>query len=329
MEGTFGDPANHGIIPWYLFNTTDASTYILDYLTSGAANISRTNGTTSGSILYNWAEVCQNPKAVFLTATAFVPCLLYPNVTRNVDNGTLPANLSAIGFSSNEKASVFTSRIPTCLAAYRASQSDYAIRNDGICDTEFETTTFFDQNFLLLVSVDGMLPVVATLYTLMAFGKSTIKVVGGTWPYACGSYGPSSFCAGIGLNKVYGSHSTPFLIIMIIMDIITALMVLWELLNDTQFLKSKDQISLWSKGTELVARWITPRKNRPPGFEGAGLDVFNRRLRCIRVTAGAVFHLVVVVPCILRCLGAEIYVFVEIFKSPYVYLKDWGFGQIV
>jgi len=92
----------------------------------------------------------------------------------------------------------------------------------------FASTAWVDQNFLLLVSADGLVPVVLTCYTIMTFGtkswyiivltvitvvlssitggsvsrhflkvdqESAIpKVGGGSWPAACGGLGPIGIC---------------------------------------------------------------------------------------------------------------------------------------
>jgi hypothetical protein len=147
MAGTFYDPANNlgfipsylfnatannlGFIPSYLFNATDASTYIFDYLKVDY-HYNFGAGITSDGHIVNWTKVCSTPGWIFLGNGPLIGCLLYPNVTRNIRDGSLPTNLTDIGFSSNAVASYVRSIYPTCLATYCASQPDCAARD--VCD---------------------------------------------------------------------------------------------------------------------------------------------------------------------------------------------------
>jgi hypothetical protein len=93
----------------------------------------------------------------------------------------------------------------------------------------FASTTWTDKNFLLLVSADGLAPVVLTFYTIMTFGTKSWYVIvltvitvvlssitggvvcqgflhsditltnhfpvnTGSWPVACGRDGPNAIC---------------------------------------------------------------------------------------------------------------------------------------
>jgi hypothetical protein len=76
--------------------------------------------------------MCSNPSKIFLAPGFFIGCLLYPNVTRNIKDGSLPSNLTDIGFTSDAVALSVRSIIPTCLATYCASQTNCAASD--MCD---------------------------------------------------------------------------------------------------------------------------------------------------------------------------------------------------
>jgi hypothetical protein len=115
------------VIPQYLFDAPDASTHIFEYLNT----YNSTSGFGgSGTPFYtqsNWTS-CEAPGLVFSSAPLFTGCLLYPNVTRNVNNGTLPESLKEIGFGSTDLSLHIQSAITTCFAAYCA-------RSDNCRDT--------------------------------------------------------------------------------------------------------------------------------------------------------------------------------------------------
>jgi len=114
-------------VPAFLFTAPDASTHIFEFLSDlNLQGFFNTPGVLESSVL-NWTDFCSNPSFVFLGYDGFLGCLLYPNVTRNVRDGILPANLSDVGFSPPNTTANAVSRevrsiIPTCLVAYCASQ---------------------------------------------------------------------------------------------------------------------------------------------------------------------------------------------------------------
>jgi hypothetical protein len=131
MAGTYDDPTNaNGVIPWYLFNTTDASTHISEFLETYNTSSASANGslyTTS-----DWLEQCSNQGNVFIGPPIFTGCLLYNNVTRNVINGSLPKNLTDLGFTSTTQGALLRSGIATCLATFCAGFGSCASTN--VCD---------------------------------------------------------------------------------------------------------------------------------------------------------------------------------------------------
>jgi len=129
MAGTFDDPANSlGVIPSFLFNATDASTHIFDLLTGSNSwtNVSRANVT-------DWTESCNGSDHIFSGTLHFLGCLLYPNISRNIQDGSLSTNLTQIGFLPANQTGInltasgvstwIRSIYPTCLVAYCAPQS--------------------------------------------------------------------------------------------------------------------------------------------------------------------------------------------------------------
>jgi hypothetical protein len=141
MAGTYEDPTNaRGVIPWYLFNTTDASTHIAEFLETYNSSFGGI-----GSSLYttaDWTAKCSNPANVFIGAPTFVGCLLYHNVTRNVINGSLPADLTDIGFTSTAVGLQVRSEITTCLATSCAGL-DYCASTSA-CDVGSLLTNGFE-----------------------------------------------------------------------------------------------------------------------------------------------------------------------------------------
>jgi hypothetical protein len=99
LSGTYGDPANaHGMIPPYLFDTTDASTYIFDYLATYNNSHFFAGDTSSFYTQSNWTIPCSSPSIFLSSVVLFLGCLLYPNVTGNAIDASLPSNLTDLGF---------------------------------------------------------------------------------------------------------------------------------------------------------------------------------------------------------------------------------------
>jgi hypothetical protein len=122
-------------IPSYLFNSTDASNHIFELLTDPAYlwDYSGPGISSPDHYVTNWTTLCSAPQMVFLSRGPLIGCLLYPNVTRNVKDGSLPNNLTDIGFSSNAAALNVRSLFSTCLITYCASQTNCATSN--ACDS--------------------------------------------------------------------------------------------------------------------------------------------------------------------------------------------------
>jgi len=116
-----------------IFNATDATADISHFINESLYTGQYTyNGTVT-----NWTEVCSYPGNPFHGVYLFVGCLLYPNVTRNILNGTLSViqgntNLTAVGFTSLDIASSIRSIYSTCLPTYCASDPGCAAAN--VCD---------------------------------------------------------------------------------------------------------------------------------------------------------------------------------------------------
>jgi hypothetical protein len=213
------------------------------------------------------------------------------------------------------------------------------------------SVTLADQYFLLLVSIDGLIPVLMTLYTLMAFGEKswymialsattvllssvtggyiTFQVLrpfsdpwyvtGGNWPAICGSTGPAAICNGIGVNfeEAYFVGATQYYLIgLVILDTIALLLFLWKICTDST--------QLWHQGF----RWTAKRLGYSDLLAG-DMSVEDRNItRNIRKIIRVVLHSLVVLS-LLACFGIECYVFVSVFSSPFIDIKSWGFGQIV
>jgi hypothetical protein len=133
---SYEDPTNAaGVIPSYLFNSTDASTHIYEYLAAynepnnqGFGNTSSANYTVS-----DWSVTCSEPWRVFMAPSVFVGCLLYSNVTRNVMQGSLPTNLTTLGFTSPDVGLQLRSGIATCLSGFCTTSSGDCPSTDA-CD---------------------------------------------------------------------------------------------------------------------------------------------------------------------------------------------------
>ncbi len=237
--------------------------------------------------------------------------------------------------------------INSALAEFHKAQCYFAIAlqiaSCVILLTNIASTTAIDQSFLLLVAVDGLIPIVLTLYTLMMFGKKSwymiilsvisvglasgtggylLKYVvdatsslanGGTWPASCNDIGPQALCLPIGPNSAGGSFNVIGLTlgVIVIADIITFLLVLWKVL-DSPF-------QMWP----AARGWFANR------LASGGSSLYRPRQGRFQSVTRTCFHLFVTLG-ILVTLGMEFFIFTEIFFfSPYVNFQDWSFGQIV
>jgi hypothetical protein len=120
-------------VPSYLFTSPDASLHVFDFLSDPNFGAAFNGDGISEGRVSNWTNYCGINVNVALGYGPFVGCLLYPNVTRHVRDGTLPANLTDIGFAvpgnintENLLSRSLQSHIPTCLVSYCASQPDCA-----------------------------------------------------------------------------------------------------------------------------------------------------------------------------------------------------------
>jgi len=225
--------------------------------------------------------------------------------------------------------------------------------------SNLRATNYNDQNFLLLVSLNGLIPVVLNLYTLMTFGKkswymiflSVITVLlasvtggylathviraqgpddsitsrnagGGDWPSACGNNAPDTFCSGLGPNMVsYMDSKIAFLSMLPILDATTGLLVLWKVLTDST--------TAWDTATRWLANKLAgqqgdyhhvAKKDRSPAY--------THHLRRIHSVSRIICHFMAA-SGILVCLAVEFYYFNAIFKGHFVDFNSWSFGQIV
>ena len=217
------------------------------------------------------------------------------------------------------------------------------------------SATPLDKHFLLLVSANGLIPVVLTFYTLMTFGEKswymivlsgvavllssgtgTALVVDnlgdvgpaseiGNWP-SCGYNSPINICDGIGAYAIANQEinteqaSQAYKIIMAITTTITAFLVLWKVITEST--------TMWVKMSEWVAQRVAIRIKRPHVATEVGLTRHKRALRIIERITKVVLHSLVV-SSLLTCLGIELFYFEQVFETPYVETTTWGFGQIV
>jgi hypothetical protein len=209
---------------------------------------------------------------------------------------------------------------------------------------------FVDQNFLLLVSLDGLLPVTLSLYTLMTFGKRSWYMIGlsvvsavlstangvhitrnfasytdvpGLGPAACGGVGPAGLCYAIGRNsEIFQEDVTSFYykLIMGITDIFMGCLVLWKILTE-----STPWWSVWIKG---LAKILTAGMKSTSGFTSDETHRSNRLNHRIQFWTAVFFHFIIVAGMLI-CLGIVFSLFQQVLASPYVDAKSWGFGQIV
>ena len=144
LEGTYNDPANTNlnlskdtnsrIIPSFLFEDSDPSEFIFDYIINQPPNVAAVFNTTTAV----WPEICSDPEQIFGDASVlgtFVGCLLYANVTRDIANGSLITNLTDSTFVTDNSTAISTfvrSTYTTCLAGFCAGRAECAA--DNICD---------------------------------------------------------------------------------------------------------------------------------------------------------------------------------------------------
>ena len=195
-------------------------------------------------------------------------------------------------------------------------------------------TSYSDMHFLYFVAVDGLFPIIITLYTLMTFGKkswymislSGISIIlssimgghlsfsirdmtrngstgGGSWPDICGGVGPTTLCNGVGSNAVtYGSVVSAFLYAMVAIDVLFFLFIVWKLFTETT--------NLWESGTRGISR------------------VFKANPRWLRRCITYFLH-VLAIALIIFFLALDMHYFHLTFQGPFVDFTGWSFGQIV
>jgi hypothetical protein len=214
-----------------------------------------------------------------------------------------------------------------------------------------------DQDFLLMVAVDGGLPVVLTLYTLMTFGKRSWYMIGlsvisvvlstfngthitrsfssytdvkGLGPAACGGVGPAGLCIGLGANdSIIDSSiaSNDYFLVMGIVDFFAGCLVIWKILTEST--------NWWSVASSAVvkriAKMLVPLVGRIRPTSGLPADKvrrFNKINRLLKLSIIGFLHFFIVA-LLLCCMGLEFFMFETLLTSPYVDTKSWGFGQIV
>ena len=102
MSEVFSSAERGTEIPPYLFNATDASSHISDFLSNPRYGHGFHGFGTSGGSVSNWTNFCSDHYGTAVLGYGpLLGCLLLPNVTRGIQDGTLPANLTDIGFSSS------------------------------------------------------------------------------------------------------------------------------------------------------------------------------------------------------------------------------------
>jgi hypothetical protein len=219
--------------------------------------------------------------------------------------------------------------------------------------TDLDATSWINQNFLLLVSVDGLVPIVLTLYTLMTYGQKSWYIIilsvttvvlsaisGGLLASkmlpieterrqtldvvvrsgdqaACGGVGPFQICQNLGPNVTANPNlAKRYLIAMCILVVVTALLVLWKIVTETTTIGTT--MSAW------LARMLTPGGN----YDAVNEDqrrIYERSLRRVLSMSRRLFHGVVTL-CILGVLVAELY---EVNFGLSRVVPEWSFGQIV
>jgi hypothetical protein len=214
-----------------------------------------------------------------------------------------------------------------------------------------------DQEFLLMVAVDGGLPVVLTLYTLMTFGKRSWYMIGlsiisvvmstfngthitrnfssytdvkGLGPATCGGVGPAGLCYGLGANDYLIDttvSSDDYFLVMSTVDVCAGCLVIWKILTETT--------NWWSVAstavTKRIAKILAPLVGRIKPTNGLPADEvrrFNKINRLLQLSITIFLHFVIIA-LLLCCMGLEFFLFQELLTSPYVDAKSWGFGQIV
>jgi hypothetical protein len=214
-----------------------------------------------------------------------------------------------------------------------------------------------DQEFLLMVAVDGGLPVVLTLYTLMTFGKRSWYMIGlsiisvvmstfngthitrnfssytdvkGLGPATCGGVGPAGLCYGLGANDYIIDTSISaddYFLVMSIVDVCAGCLVIWKILTEST--------NWWSVAstavTKRMAKILAPLVGRIKPTNGLPADKvrrFNKINRLLHLSITIFLHFVIIA-LLLCCMGLEFFLFQELLTSPYVDAKSWGFGQIV
>jgi uncharacterized membrane protein len=209
---------------------------------------------------------------------------------------------------------------------------------------------FVDQNFLLLVSLDGLLPITLSLYTLMTFGKKSWYMIGlsvvsavlstvtgihitrsftsytdvpGLGPATCGGVGPAGLCYGIGKNSSAFQEdviSFYYKLVMSIADIFMGCLVIWKILTE-----STPWWSVWTKG---LAKKLTAGMKNTSGVTADQIHRTSRLNHRIQFWAAVFFHFIAVAG-LLGSLSVVLFLFEQVITSPFVDAKSWGFGQIV
>ena len=218
---------------------------------------------------------------------------------------------------------LITLQIAALIALYGPSSTTHSIRNP------------FDESFLLLLSINGILPIVLTLYTLALFGKITLYLISFTsftvilasdtgitivrllsepydsakgtrgssldWPATTGGLAPEAIC-GRKYIISYPKKLKPENIFMVGAVLCDALLV--ALIVQWCFTK-------WS------SRPSSPHRSRR--FE----NITGRAKSAGHMAAASIF---------LFCAGMEYFFFYQMLVAQHdriVNFQDWGFGQIV
>jgi hypothetical protein len=214
--------------------------------------------------------------------------------------------------------------------------------------TNMDSTSAINQDYLFLASINGLVPIILTLYTLMTFGVKSwyiiilsiitiilssaarsllsAQILGvratygnvimtrGSGPSAaCGNVGAMWMCEFIGPNTAWSYKTIPqeFLAAMVGLDTVAVSLVLWKLCTETT--------NAW----ETASRWITNRVFHQRGkCQAAGN---NQTASALLLMVQIVLHSLTTV-IILGYVGIELYEFHDAFRSSD---WSWGFGQTV
>jgi hypothetical protein len=215
----------------------------------------------------------------------------------------------------------------------------------------FASTSFTDQQFLLLISANGLVPVALTFYTIMTFGTKSwyvtmltvitvalssfvggltcqnfwrsdiageIIVTGGSWPAACGGIGPIGICPGR-ITPIQGIYA--LVVAMVLVNIIIISMALGKIFTSSpkiSFAMTKyfpGRLSNQRRHSSSPATSLEPIHRRAIQFAG-------------EYPIQTVLHSLATLT-LLALTGIELYYLCFSLEYKYIDFAGWGFGQVV